>query len=310
MDFVQLQCFVALVDELHFSRAAMKVGMSQSAFSERIRGLERDLGVSLANRDSRNVHITEAGQVFYVHSQKLLAGAETARRLSRLAGEGRSGEIRIGSVPSALSVFIPLLVRKLHNTSPALLVRIDEDGGASQITQLTTGDVDLVITREHNPPESGVGSEFLYSEPLAAFVSRNHALASRSVLRRSDLWHHPLIMWARDDGPEHYDQIIELAQKDGTRSPIVEAPNTTSERAFAAASLGVAIRPWSWPARDDSVVRIPISGAPRANLFACYRAPLESSPIRHTLKLVHEVAATFSDDTFKKQAGEQPERTG
>lgn len=286
MNLTLLECFATLARELHFSRAARTMGMSQSAFSDRIQRLEAEVGVALAVRDSRNVALTEAGTIFLGHAQAMLDEYETALRVTRLAGQGKTGELRVGSVPSALNTFIPSLVRQLSRSAPGLIVHIDEDGSTQQVARLARGTLDLAVVRGRESTDTSVVLELLYSEPLAAFVARQHPLARQSTkVTRKTLSRYPLIMWARSGGFVLYDEILEIARGAGSRAQIIEAPNTTSERAFAAAGLGVLVRPWSWPSYDDNIIRVPIADASSSELYLGYRTPLESPPLRLVVDL-------------------------
>jgi DNA-binding transcriptional LysR family regulator len=218
-----------------------------------------------------------------------------ARRLAKLAGTGQSGELRIGSVPSALNAFVPPLIRRLSETAPDLIVHVEEEGSTGQVLQVSKGNLDLAIVRGRENDSGDVTFELLYNEPLCAFLARDHPLAKEGALNRRMLWNQPLIMWARNGGYILYDEILGLAEGPDGRSQIIEAPNTTSERAFAAAGLGIVVRPWFWPTHDENIVRIPILDAPYSELYMAYRNPLDSPATRSLVRLAREEALKIRD---------------
>src|ERR1051325_5943165 len=101
MEFRQLQLFVAVAEELHFGRAAARIGMAQPPFSQRIRGLEEELGVELLTRTSRHVALTCAGQRLLDEARQLLARRAEVVTSVRRAARGETGTLRIGFAASS-----------------------------------------------------------------------------------------------------------------------------------------------------------------------------------------------------------------
>ena len=91
MDFRHLGYFVAVAEELHFSRAAQRIGMEQSPLSRAIRSLERDLGVALLRRSARGSSMTPAGEIFLLHARSMIEAADCARRAVSAAAAADSG---------------------------------------------------------------------------------------------------------------------------------------------------------------------------------------------------------------------------
>src|SRR5262245_14231836 len=101
MDLRQLRYLVALADELHFSRAAERLGIAQPALTQQIQALERELNVRLFQRTKRSVHLTVAGRLTLEHAVRTLKDAEQTELVARQAGRGQLGSIEIGFVSSA-----------------------------------------------------------------------------------------------------------------------------------------------------------------------------------------------------------------
>ena len=125
MDYRQLRYFVAVAEELSFSRAARRLHMSQPPLSLQVAAIEQELGTRLLDRTRRRVELTQAGQVFLEQARVSLAQLERTAEMTRRAGQGQAGELRIaftGSVPM-LSAF-PRLLSDLRRESPLARVRI------------------------------------------------------------------------------------------------------------------------------------------------------------------------------------------
>jgi DNA-binding transcriptional LysR family regulator len=144
MDLRHMHHFVAVAEELHFGRAALRLNMAQPPVSQSIRRLENDLGVQLFNRSRRGVELTEAGQVFLVEARRTLMQAELARKVARRAVSGMS-EVRVRFVSAALNNFLPPLIVKFHQAEPAIPLNLVEQISRAQINALLAGDADIAF---------------------------------------------------------------------------------------------------------------------------------------------------------------------
>src|SRR5580698_3144580 len=111
MELRHLRYFIAVAEELHFSRAAERIGIEQSPLSRAIRELEQDLGARLLSRTSRCTRITLAGKAFLPEARRILLAVKTARGAVRAVVAGQTGRIRVGI---SQSVTQPRLARLLH----------------------------------------------------------------------------------------------------------------------------------------------------------------------------------------------------
>lgn len=111
MELRHLHYFIAVAEELHFSRAAERLHISQPPLSQQIRDLEDELGVKLFERTKRQVHLTEAGKVFLERSYGVLAQLEQAIAVTQQIGRGEVGRLAIGFVDSAMYTLLPEILR-------------------------------------------------------------------------------------------------------------------------------------------------------------------------------------------------------
>ena len=118
MELRHIQSFLALTDERHFGRAAARVHIAQSALSQQIRHLERELGVELFARTTRRVDLTDAGRAFEVRARAISAAVRRAETEAALLASGHAGRVAIGFVGTATYDVLPLLARRLREELP------------------------------------------------------------------------------------------------------------------------------------------------------------------------------------------------
>ena len=124
MELRHLHYFIAVAEELHFSRAAERLRISQPPLSQQIRGLEDELGVKLFERTKRQVHLTEAGKVFLERSYLVLAQLEQAIEVTQQIGRGEVGRLAIGFVGSATYTVLPDILSVFREQFPAVELRL------------------------------------------------------------------------------------------------------------------------------------------------------------------------------------------
>ena len=130
MELRQLSYFVAVAEELHFGRAAMRVNIAQPALSTQVQALEKSLGVQLLLRSTRRVELTRAGEVFYDRCVRMLSDLELSAEMARSVAGKTVREIRIGTIYPAttgvLPAFLSRIGRKVPRHPPACLQRLDQ----------------------------------------------------------------------------------------------------------------------------------------------------------------------------------------
>jgi len=147
MEFRQLQLFIAVAEELHFGRAAARVGMAQPPFSQQIRRLEADLGVSLLTRTSRRVALTTVGAQVLEGARELLSRRADLRAAVRRAAQGEIGVLRLGFGASSAFGLLPNIVRCFRADFPHVTLQIEDREGLDMGLALEIGDLDLAVDR-------------------------------------------------------------------------------------------------------------------------------------------------------------------
>src|SRR5579871_5584462 len=146
MELRHLRYFVAVAEELNFTRAAARLGTAQPSLSQQIIQLEKHVGTSLLARTKRKVRLTPAGRVFFREAQDILARAERARTLAADAGRGRARELSIGMMPAAETTILPKLMPLLARKLPTIRIALHSLGSYSDhLTQLRSHAIDLAF---------------------------------------------------------------------------------------------------------------------------------------------------------------------
>jgi DNA-binding transcriptional LysR family regulator len=245
MELRHLHYFIAVAEELHFSRAAERLHISQPPLSQQIRDLEVELGVKLFERTKRQVHLTEAGKVFLERSYLVLGQLEQAIAVTQKIGRGEVGELAIGFVDSATYTVLPEILRVFREQFPAVELRLHEMTTAQQIQALLHKQVDIGIVRSAIS-EPGLDVECLLHESLVLALPKNHPFSAQTQLSLSTLADELFILFPAKMGPVFYEQIIHSCQQAGFRPKVAqEAVQMQTIVALVAAGLGIAIVPAS-----------------------------------------------------------------
>jgi DNA-binding transcriptional LysR family regulator len=275
-----LRYFLAVAEELHFGRAAAGLYISQPSLSSQIQKLERSLGTPLFARTSRQVELTDAGRAFLEEARLVLAAMDRAAERARLAGAGVAGTVRLGYAPPASFETLGALLAAVANASPDMTVAPSELFSVEIPRRVVAGEIDVGLAL-HPERMTGVESETLRVEPVAAVLSECHPLAGGGSIRLADLSEETLLLFPRELAPVYYDRIIRACERAGFQPHITAFRNPAASLArllnvrevglipasfafhLAEAQDGIVachvVRPkilaeWSilWPARDHS----------------------------------------------------------
>ena len=135
----QLRCFVAVAEELHFSRAAERLHMTQPPLSRQIRLLEHHVRARLLERNSRTVRLTAAGKAFFPEAARILRIAEEATFAARRAAKGEQGTLAIGFTSASGYSLLPEVVRRLRERAPGVSLNLKELVSTAQVEALSSG---------------------------------------------------------------------------------------------------------------------------------------------------------------------------
>jgi DNA-binding transcriptional LysR family regulator len=207
MDLRLLRHFLVLSEELHFSRAAKRLHVSQPPLTKQIQQLEALMGARLFDRDQRNVRLTAAGEVLAREARTVIAQMDFAQQAVSRADDGESGRVRIGFVPAALFMDIERAFRKLRTEMPGIEIVWEEMGTAEQVRALQQNRIDLGFANAAQGM-GGMSGCVVARVPLVIALPADHLLAHRKVLALAALKEEHFIMVPREIAPGFHDQVV------------------------------------------------------------------------------------------------------
>ena len=176
----QLRYFVTLAEELHFGRAAAREHIVQSALSQQLQRLERELGAPLLERTTHHVQLTAAGSAFLLEARQILAHVDRAAAAAHRAARS-TPTLRVGTVDASYDS-MPTILRQVQARFPDLEIHQVEAGVPEQYMLLVGGRLDIGIGRASlAPPE--VASELFRLDPLGVLICQGHRFARRRAFR-------------------------------------------------------------------------------------------------------------------------------
>jgi LysR family transcriptional regulator, benzoate and cis,cis-muconate-responsive activator of ben and cat genes len=240
-----LRYFVAVADELHFGRAAERLGIAQPPLSQQVQSLERALGVQLLDRSRRHVALTPAGAAFLSSARRLLEDAQAAATTAQRTARGESGAITVAFAASVMFLALPRIIRRFRDQFPSVHLELRELATGPQMAALRTGDLDVGFLR-HPPPDPLLVTATVMTEPLLIAVSRRDVLAPRRRLTLHELANRDFVLFPPDLAPGLHAQVLALCAGAGfsprVRQVSRELYTTVS---LVEAGMGVTIIPAS-----------------------------------------------------------------
>ncbi|MDP4087770.1 MAG: LysR family transcriptional regulator [Bacillota bacterium] len=237
MDIKQLKYFLTVAEESSFSRAAEKLYMAQPPLSHQIKLLEDELGVTLLERTTRKLQLTDAGKALVQRSKQLMEFLETSVKEVKDIHDGLQGTLSIGTVSSAGAALLPERIRSFHENYPGINFEILDEDTAKIIELLDHGVIDIGIIRTPFNLDS-FEAILLSDEPMIA-VSNTEIANCRESVKMTDLADTPLIVQRRNEAV-----IQELFEKSGFKPRIICRSNDVRTiLLWAGTGLGTAVVP-------------------------------------------------------------------
>ncbi|NKC05049.1 LysR family transcriptional regulator [Brucella haematophila] len=244
LDLHHLRHFVAVAEELHFGRAAIRLHMAQPPLSQSIRRLEADLGFSLFERTRRHVELTPAGAVFLIEARKTLLQADEAVRIARRAASAAVAELSITFVSAALYHLLPETLRRFTRAHSKVAIRLDERPTDAQLSDIIKGSVDLGFVHPPAASERELHVETIFRDRFIVAIPESDDLARAASVSLSNLASRRFIMFPYSQGPVLHARITQACRNAGFLPDIVqEARQMHTILSLVAAQLGVALIP-------------------------------------------------------------------
>ena len=296
-----LRAFLALADTRHFTRAAERCSLSQSAFSGLIQRLEAEAGVPLFNRTTRSVTLTAEGELFAERARQLLSDIDASFADLKERAAGRKGRVCVAALPSLAANLLPAIFAAYRKRFPGVTLELLDGLSDRCLESLRQGRVDFALTAP-GPRLAEFASRLILNEGFYLVCRRDHPLAARQKLRLDDLARFDYIHLARHSSVR---QHVEPAL---ARVPVrysgFEVEQLATVAGLVAAGLGISLVPelTLFQFRGPELVAIPVeSKGLMRPIFVVQRKDMTLSPPA-------EVLLKMIEDKFSVKRQETPAR--
>ena len=308
MELRQLKYFVAVAEELNFSRAAGRMYLSQPALSQQIHKLEQELGVWLFDRTRNRIELTEAGETLLDGARRVLAQVEQTTRATREAGGADRSHLGVGFPEYANHTFVADILQAFQTRYPYVDLEEHEmftlQETLQQIDGLKGGSLDAGFLLAPVGDEE-LDSEHVLNIELVAAVPENHPLAANEEVRMGDLADERIILFSRRFHPYCYDYVVGRCREAGfepdvvqRREPQLYSGATTYRMVASGIGVGIVARPLVSPSRLPGVVFKALRGpAPVLKLDVTWRKDDPSPTLHAFLEVVREFGASATPAT-------------
>ena len=265
LELRHLRYFIAVAEELHFGRAARKLGITQPPLSLQIQRLEAELGVQLFERTNRRVQLTPAGKTLLEEGRHVVADFNSATDAARRAARGETGSLTVAFAASVMFLSLPRIIRRFRTQFPNVRLELRELPTGPQIIALRNGELDIGFLREPSR-DAELTTETVMREGLLLALSKRHELASRKRLRLADVANEDFVLFPRDLAPGLYAHVLAVCAEAGVHPRIVQTSRELyTTVSLVEAGLGVTIIPASVRQMGWRGVRYYPIGSPSAS---------------------------------------------
>lgn len=266
MELRQLEYFVAVAEECHFTRAARRMHVAQSGLSASIRALEVELGAPLFVRSTRQVELTQAGRALLVEARRVLGTIDAARDAVAAVQGLLRGTLAVGSIQCLHAVHLPAVLARFHELHPGVELRLRQAGSGELVDLVRAGRLDLAFVTSGRAADD-LRTSTLSTEPLVLACAPELPFAERESVRLAELAGQPFVDFNPDWGTrDDVDRALAAAGVD--RRVAVEVNDVHSLLDFVGFGLGVALVPASFAAKQTRARFVELVDAPTAETAA------------------------------------------
>jgi LysR family hydrogen peroxide-inducible transcriptional activator len=241
MNLKDLKYLVALADTGHFGKAAERTFVSQPTLSAQIKKLEDYLGVTLVERQPKNVQLTEVGKLVVARARRMLNEGEEIIALARNNTDPFAGKLKVALIPTIGPYLLPRVMPKLRKALPNLGLMLYEYQTEPLLQRLRDGEIDLGIMALP-APHDGIESRTLYEEDFTVALPNDHPLCAKTTIKAQDLKGQTLLLL--EDGHCLRDQALEVCSRVDVREPEdYRATSLETLRQMVVAGLGLTLLP-------------------------------------------------------------------
>jgi DNA-binding transcriptional LysR family regulator len=294
METRQFEYFVAVAEELSFTKAAQRLYAVQSTVSAAIKALETELGTTLFERSTRSVALSPAGLAFLPEAKAALEAVDRAVSVVQEASAGLRGSLRIGTMTSVATLDLPPLLGAFHQQYPLvdIHVRVSMSGSTGLAEDIRHGRLDLALLGLPESELAGLTTRLLDTRPFMALLPTVHRLAGQPSVALRDLAGEAFV----DMPPGFGSRIAADRAFDALGSPRrvgVEVSDLRTVAEYVRAGLGIAVVPDLGFAVTPGTVQLPLTGTDLAWLLTIATAAGKppSRALQTLLDLISQLAA-------------------
>jgi len=209
-----LEAVIALAEEMHYGRAAKRVGLTQSGLSRCIQSAEREAGATLFDRNRSVLELTDAGRSYVEHARISVAHGERAMRSAIETRGGADSVLQIGKAPDVDPALVDILYSIRLPLFPTLDITVQSESSSDLAHDLLSTDLDLALITD--PTRNAKLTMTKLSEtPLHVVIPRDHILSSKVSLKLTDLRDERWIVFQKRTHPVLYERIMKRTQDQG-----------------------------------------------------------------------------------------------
>jgi DNA-binding transcriptional LysR family regulator len=243
LDSRQLCAFYHVANTGSFTQGGRAVGLSQSAISRAIQGLEQDVGCRLLDRLGKKVALTQAGEQLLQHAQKILSEMEASRESLRRLGRWGQGRLRLGASTTACQHILPPVLREFKESFPEHTITIEPSDTRGMVSALLNHRIDLALTLDPGP-EPQLEFHELFNDELYFIVGAMHAWAQTGRVERAEVPKQNYILYSKSSVTF---RLVEeyFRQEEMVLNTVLEVGSMEATKELVKLGLGVSVlAPW------------------------------------------------------------------
>jgi LysR family transcriptional regulator, benzoate and cis,cis-muconate-responsive activator of ben and cat genes len=288
LELRHLRYFVAVAEELSFTRASERLHIAQPPLSQQIRQLEEEVGAILLARGERPLKLTEAGKLMLVRAKAILSAVDIAAKDVGRVGRGYTGHLNVAFAGSGMFSVVPGLIKAFGDIRPDVELQLTEMLAAEIVEGLRAGSVDVAFARPPLNSPSEFDERILVSEPFFVAMPDSHRLASRAFVELEDLRDEALILYPRYPLPSVTELVIGACMDAGFEPVrIVEARHMQTAIGLVASGVGLTLIAESVAVQKrNNVSFVRLQASIRADLSVVWRKETPDAPLAAFLALI------------------------
>ncbi len=244
MEYRRLRFFIAVAEELHFTRAASRLRVAQPHLSQEIRKLEREIGVELFARTKRSVALTPAGRIFLDRARAIFDVTADAVHAAQRASRGETGKLTVGFVSAAAYAVMPNAIARFRRSHPDVELVLNELNSDEGVEEVRSGRLDVCLLHPPRSLEPALGVDVAWQESMVVALPRSHRFARTRRISLSKLKTEPWVLWRREIASRLYDEIFAACASSGFEPRVVQRTvRLATVVSLVASGVGLALVP-------------------------------------------------------------------